>query len=129
VSSDRDSEPVPKLPRGRGFKLQGPELFRIVLTIMTLVGVILLTKPCANAVSGFVTGFGSGSGSAASQMPTPDNVTPPLAGSGAGSDVGSDYETLKPGMSEAEIKAAIERARARAAGTGSAGSGSTGSSQ
>lgn len=101
-----DDEPVPKLPRGRGFKFSGPELFRVALTVVTLVGVIVLARPCANAVSGFVTSMdGSGSAGAAKQMPKPGTVDQPQA-----------FEQLKPGMTEAEIKAAIERSKARASG-------------
>ncbi len=99
-----DAEPVPKLPRGRGLKLSGPELFRIVLTLVTLVGVIVLTRPCANAVSKFVTSFDQGSDQT---MPEPGNVDVPAV---------QQYERLEPGMSEAEIKAAIERSKANAAG-------------
>jgi hypothetical protein len=104
-------EPVPKLPRGRGLKFSGPELFRIALTVVALIGVIVLTRPCANAVSGFVTSFDNGSDTKA--MPKPGNVDVPKE---------PQYEELKPGMSEAEIKAAMERARARAAGSGTSGS-------
>jgi hypothetical protein len=102
----RDDEPVPKLPRGRGLKLSTPELLKIALTAATLVAVIVLAKPCGNAVSGFVMGFEQGSGSAAAQMPKPSNVKEP-----------EQYEVLRPGMTEEETKAAIERAKARANGS------------
>jgi hypothetical protein len=107
-------EPVPKLPRGRGIKLSGPELFRIGLTLIALIGVVVLTKPCANSVSGFVTSFDNGS-----NTPTikPGTVDLPKE---------QHFEHLKPGMTEAEIKAAMERAKAANAGSaataGSAGS-------
>jgi hypothetical protein len=107
------SEPVPKLPRGRGIKLSGPEMFRIALTLAMLVTVLLLTKPCATAVSKFVTNFDQGSGSSA--MPKPGNVdVPKPAADAAGS---AYYEQLKPGMTDDEVRAAIERAKAHAAGS------------
>jgi hypothetical protein len=94
-------------------RFSGPEIFRILLTLGMLVAVIALTKPCSNAVSTFVMGFdGSGKGS---QMPKPGNVDIPGS---AGSD---PYERLTPGMSEAETKAAIERAKLRAQQTGGSG--------
>lgn len=103
-------EPVPKLPRGRGFRFSGPELFRIVLTLMTLIGVILLARPCSDAVSGFVMDM---DGSAAKpNVAKPGSVDVPQP---------QQYEELKPGMTEAELKAAIDRQRARA---GSAAPGS-----
>jgi hypothetical protein len=106
-------EPVPKLPRGRGMKFSGPEMFRIGLTLVTLIGVIVLMRPCANAVSGFVTSF-DGSGSAKQQqMPKPGTVDMPRDD--------QQYEQLKPGMTPEQIKAAIERSKARNAG-GAAGS-------
>jgi hypothetical protein len=81
-------------------------MFRIVLTLMTLIGVIVLARPCANAVSGFVTSMdGSGSAGAAKEMPKPGKVDEPV------------FEEIKPGMTEAEVKAVIERSRARAAGS------------
>ncbi len=121
--SEPIEEPVPKLPRGRGLRLSKPELFRIALTLITLIGVVVLTKPCANAVSGFVTSF-DGSGSANEKaMPKPGNVDvpAPTQGSGQGSAIDEpQYETLKPGMSDEEIKAAIERSKARNAGSANA---------
>jgi hypothetical protein len=118
--SERADEPVPKLPRGRGMKFSGPQLFRIGLTLVTLIGVLLLTKPCANAVSGFVTSF-DGSGSAKEQsMPKPGNVDMPRD---------EEYEQLTPGMTPEEIKAAMERSKARnaAANAAAQGSATTGS--
>jgi hypothetical protein len=118
---------VPKLPRGRGLRLSRPELFRIAgLTI--LLGFLLVTqRPCASAVSSFVNSFG-GSGSAAATIPRPGTVDvpasapPPAAPSAAGAEPGSAgdatrYEHLRPGMTDDEVKAVIERARAK---TGSA---------
>lgn len=93
---------MPKLPRGRGLRFSGPELFRIALTLMTLLGVILLARPCATSVSGFVMDM-DGSGSAArNAMPKPGTVDQP-----------QQFEQLKPDMTEAELKEAIERSKAR----------------
>jgi len=72
-------------------------------------GATMLTRPCANAVSGFVNSFDEGSNK---QMPKPGTVDMPKEP--------EHYETLKPGMTEEEIKAAMERSKARAAGSGSA---------
>lgn len=105
-----DDEPVPKLPRGRGMKFSGPQIVRIAFTLLTLIGVMMLARPCANAVSNFVMSYEQGSGSA---MPKPGNVDMPTSA--------DQYERLRPGMSEAEIKAAMERARQAARRSGGAG--------
>jgi hypothetical protein len=108
-------EPVPKLPRGRGLRFSRPEVFRIVGLAGLLVFLLVTGRPCADSVSRFVTSFGD-SGSSAAPLPRPGTVDVPSGG--AGSDL-DRYEPLRPGMSDAEIKAAIERARARArAGSG-----------
>lgn len=96
VTASEDEE-VPKLPRGRGMKLSTPELVRIAMTLAFLVAVVVMTKPCSSAVSTFVMGFGSGSGSA-------------RAGSGSLKD---PYERLTPGMSEQQVKDAIQRSKNR----------------
>jgi hypothetical protein len=117
VSDSGDSEPVPKLPRGRGLKFSGVELFRIAITLALLIALVVLTRPCSHAVSTFVMGF---DGSAAKP--------PPPAGSNA---IGSDLIPLR-GLDEAQLKATVERAQHRRspkAADGSAGSavGSAGS--
>jgi hypothetical protein len=97
-------------------KLRGPELFRIGMTLFMLIGIIALTRPCANAVSNFVMGMdGSNSNAAkAKQMPTPDNVSPVVVPAGTAGSAG-DYEHLTPDMTEEQMKTAIERAKAKAA--------------
>src|SRR5204862_6454376 len=119
---DDDGQPVPRLPRTVGFKLSLPVIFRIGMTAALLAMIIVTQRPCADAVSGFVTSFdqagsaaGSGSATASDLMPKPDNVVPPpQTGSGAGVGSAGDYEQLRPDMTEAELKAAIERAKAKA---------------
>jgi hypothetical protein len=89
-------DPVPRLPRGRGLKLSGPELFRISVTAAMLVAVVVLARPCANAVSGFVTSFeGSAKGSAVARPDAADE----------------HYIRLKPGMTDEQMKEEIRKAR------------------
>ena len=94
------------------------QLFRTVGLAFLLVFLLITQRPCANAVSGFVTGFGdhgSASPSPSRALPRPGAVDEPAPGPGsAGSAELGGYERLRPGMTEAEIKAAIERAKARA---------------
>jgi hypothetical protein len=107
------ADDVPKLPRGRGLKYSRPELFRVALLVITLVGVVLMARPCANAMTDFVMGFEEQD--RAKTMPRPGTVDRPAEP--------QQFEQLSPDMSEEEIKAAIERSKARsAAGAGSAGS-------
>lgn len=121
-----DGEPVPRLPRGRGLRLSRPELMRILGLLGVLVVLLVTQRHCSKSVATFVTSFGSGSADAA--LPRPGTVDVPssapgraAAGSaGAPEQAGHEldgYERLRPGMTDAEIKAAIERARARAAGS------------
>jgi hypothetical protein len=120
IMSDVDDEPVPRLPRGKGLTLDKAMLMRIAFTVALLVMVAVITRPCAEATSKFVTGFGDeGSGSAGRAMPQPGTVDVPKTELRV-----EDYEYIHPNMTEAEQKAAIERARAKAAGS-AAGSGST----
>lgn len=113
-------EPVPRIPRTRGFKLSTPAMLRIALTAALLALLIVVQRPCADSMSKFVTSFGD-EGSAATKMPKPGEVEAPSGRGSAG-----DYEALRPDMTEAELKAAIERSKARAAerarAAGSAGS-------
>jgi hypothetical protein len=119
-------EPVPKLPRGRGIRLSGPQLMRIAGTAVVLVVLLVMQKPCAHAVSNFVTSFdgrGSaapagrgassrGSGASGAQVDSAVRGGSGAAGSAApGSAAEPSYEHLRPGMTDEEVKSAIERAR------------------
>jgi hypothetical protein len=95
-------------------------MVRIAGTLLLLVFLIIVQHPCADAVSKLVTSFGD-RGSAAAQMPRPGTVDMPGSGSaapGVGSAASTDgYEHLRPGMTDDEIKAVIDRARIKAAGS------------
>lgn len=120
-----DDDP-PRLPRGRGLRLSGPQLVRIAGTVLLLVFLVAMQQPCSTAVSKFVTGFGD-QGSAAVVMPQPGTVDVPAgsagsasgpaaagsAGSGSAAPSLDDYEHLRPGMTDDEIKAVIDRARVK----------------
>ena len=95
---------APKLPRGSGFKMSKGHFFKIVLTASFLVMLVVIQRPCANAVSGFVTSFDEGSPADQQKMPKPGNVD----GSGA-----TQFETLRGDLTEDEWKAIVERAKLR----------------
>jgi hypothetical protein len=125
-AKDGDDEPVPKLPYGRGLKLDNKMLFRIGATLLLLVLIIVATKPCANATSKLVTDFDEKKGSASEVMPKPGNVD----------KLDPQYEVIPTNATPEERDAAIARARAAAearkaragsgSATGSAGSASSG---
>ena len=98
-------------------KLDGAMMARIGMTLALLIMIIVTAKPCANATSKFVTGFGE-EGSAKGAMPKPGNVDvlPEDKGSAA------DYERM--GGTDAEQRAAFERAKAKAAAREAARAGS-----
>lgn len=111
---DDDLDKVPKLPRGKGLKLSTAQMIRIGATALMLVLLIVMQRPCANAVSGFVTGFGDGSADPSKKMPTPNNVVLP-GPPGADNGSAGDYEHLGPNMTPEQIKAAVERSKVKAA--------------
>src|SRR5690349_3648005 len=102
-SPEPDDEPVPKIPYGRGLKLDKPMLFRIFATLILLVLIVVAARPCANATSKFVTDFDEKKGSASDKMPKPGNV-----------DQGIEYEHIGPNATEEEKRAAYERAKIKA---------------
>ena len=147
VTAGATGDDVPRLPRGRGIRLSRPELLRVAGLAALLVFLVVTQRPCADAVSKFVTSFGD-EGSAKPRIPRPGTVdlpappaaptpgptaapapstagstaSPPAGSAGSSADGVDGYERLRPGMTDAEIEAAIRRARARAAGS-AAGSG------
>ena len=108
IDSDGD---VPRLPRGGGFKLSTAAIFRILFTGALLVMIVVAQRPCADAVSGFVTSFDEqpgGSAARQTQMPKPGTVDVPRT-----NVPGADpcAVSMHGDMSEAEIAAAMERAK------------------
>ena len=77
MSEPADDEPVPRLPRGRGLKLDSAMLVRIGMTLALLIMIVLTARPCADATSKFVTDFGD-EGSAVG--PDPEHGRPGHAG-------------------------------------------------
>jgi hypothetical protein len=113
----QNDEDVVKLPRGKGFILSKGQLLKVVLTASLLVFLLVIQRPCSEGVSKFVTSFDD-PGSAAAKMPKPGTVDP-SSGSAACNVM------LTADMTEAEMKAAIEKACPKA-GSATAGSGSAG---
>ena len=100
----RSKEPrdpdVPRLPRGRGFKLSFGEILRIGLTGIMLVAVLVLAKPCADAVSNFVASFDPPD---AQPAPPPKPTSPQLPP--------GTYVHITPDMTPEQIQNAIDSAR------------------
>jgi hypothetical protein len=69
-----DQEPVPRLPRGSGFKLSTAELIRIAMFVALLLAVIVLRKPCSDGVAGFVDSFSPPDAGVAPQVLPPGEV-------------------------------------------------------
>lgn len=118
MTDDPQLDEVPRLPRGRGITLSRPQLVRILGLIAVLVVLLMMQRPCSHAVSSFVTSFGE-QGSAAAQPAGP----PATSGSGSAAGSGAElerYERLRPGMTDDEVKAVIDRARVKAAGSAAA---------
>jgi hypothetical protein len=88
---------VPRLPRGRGFRLSFGELLRIGLTAIMLIAVLVLAKPCADSVSTFVAGFDPPD---AQPPPKPKPPAPP-----------GGYVHITPDMTPQQIENAINGAR------------------
>jgi hypothetical protein len=107
VTDESTEDEIPRLPRGRGLQLSWPEIFKILMLAATLVGLLVLQKPCASSVAKLVTSF-DGSGSAT--MPKPSNLDLSGIGSGSG-NAGSGYVRITPDMTPEQIKQAIDSVR------------------
>jgi hypothetical protein len=89
-----DDAPVPRLPRGRGFALSTPALIRIAMFATLLVAVIVMRRPCADNVAGFVNSFDTPDAGAA-KHPAQSEI-----------DLG-DLKPLPPGSTEDDIRRAM----------------------
>jgi hypothetical protein len=93
-----------RIPRGRGLRLTMPQIFRIAMVAVMLVAVIVLQRPCADAVGRFVAGF------------DPPKPAAPDAGA---VETPPGYVRLRADMTEAELRSALEHAKASDAGPAS----------
>lgn len=101
--SARDPD-VPRLPRGKGIRLAGPQMVRIVMVAALLIAVIVLQRPCGEAIDNFFQSFDPPAQDAA---PVKEAPKPPDPYEGK-------YHEIKPGMTEQEIEQVIEKARREA---------------
>lgn len=103
-------------------RLGGPQLMRIAVVATLLVAVIVLQRPCADAVSGFVTSFEGPARDAGVDdraVRTPEQVVDPALPD----PYRGEYVEIQPGMTEEEIRQVIERARSTAAPGAETGTG------
>lgn len=115
--SPADDEPVPRLPRGRGLSLSGPEILRILMFAALLVALVVLRKPCSDSAGKFIKAFepppDAGPAQAAPRGDTPlDEEALP-----------GKYIRLTPDMSEDEIRQKIEQLVAEEGGDAGVASG------
>ena len=109
-------EPIPRLPRGKGISLSGPQLVRIAMFAALLVAVLFLRRPCADGIASFMGQFDpqaadAGVRSSEGAQTTGDDTASPPAGEGEeASTSGTGYIRLRGDMSEDEIKQALEQA-------------------
>jgi hypothetical protein len=99
---ERDPD-VPRLPRGKGFKLSFGEIVRIGLTATMLIAVLVLAKPCADAVGRFVASFDPPDAQPAPAPQTSQPHQPEKTPAG--------YVHLTPNMTPQQIQQAIGAAR------------------
>ena len=52
-----DEEPIPRLSRGRGLRMRTSDIVRIGLFGTLLVFVVVMGRPCADGMAGFVESF------------------------------------------------------------------------
>jgi hypothetical protein len=67
---------VPRLPRGKGISLTGPQMFKIVFFAALLVAVIVLQRPCSEAAGRFVGQFDTRDAAAPAPKPDPHPYPP-----------------------------------------------------
>jgi hypothetical protein len=121
---NQGDDEVPKLPRGKGLTLSSGQMMRIGMTLVTLLAIVVLRRPCSDAVGRFVTTFGgpTPNGTSAAPIAAPGSpVAAPAAVPSARPIAPAPvYERLTPSMTDGELRAAWpvrSRRAAAAAGT------------
>ena len=65
---------VPRLPRGKGFRLRSGDLVRIGMFATLLIMVALLGRPCASGMAGFVDSFSPAVDAGAAPTAAPEDM-------------------------------------------------------
>jgi hypothetical protein len=53
----KPDDDVPRLPRGKGLRLRTADVARIAMVALLLICIVVLGRPCASGVAGFVDSF------------------------------------------------------------------------
>ncbi len=82
MGSPDSEDPVPRIPRAKGWGFSGGELIRIAMFATLLVAVLVLRKPCASNVGNFIQSFEPpvDAGAATGPAPAPGALPPPPPG-------------------------------------------------
>lgn len=98
--NEQPDEEIPRLPRGRHFRVPGGVLYRLVFMTLLLVGILVFGRTCAQSTASFVNSFDP------PPAAPPETITTP-----------EGEATLIPlqGKTDEEIRQMIEAARKRAA--------------
>jgi hypothetical protein len=100
--------PVPRLPRGSGFRLSAQSIIRILMFAALLTGVILLREPCANSAATFINQFETQASGDAGTAAGPHSGQVP--GAEPGDVVPGGYVRITGDMSEEELENALRQA-------------------
>lgn len=57
TSKKQRDDDVPRLPRGKGFRMRPADLMRVGMFVTLLIMIVVLGRPCASGVAGFVDSF------------------------------------------------------------------------
>ena len=100
----------------------GPQLTRVVMFATLLLAVLLMRRPCADAVGRFFSSFDetqTARDGGVRAVPKPEAIVDDTAAPASGTDpYKTEYVEIKPGMTDAEIQAAIQKAREKAVPVG-----------
>ena len=94
----------------------GPQLTRVIMFATLLLAIRLMRRPCADAVGRFVGSFDetpAAHDGGVRAVPKPEAIVDDTAAP-THDPYKTDYVEIKPGMTEAEIQAAIDKARTKA---------------
>lgn len=99
-----ENDPIPRVPKAKGFGLSRGEISRIAIFGSLLFGILMLRQPCAHGVGSFVDSFEEPIDAAPASSTT---IVPP-----------GDYVHVGPDDSPEDVKRKIEDLRNASPGDG-----------